>query len=160
MLSALIGTERVGCSGVAALQLEYRVDPIGPHGMVDRGPSKDGAVEILGGGLVGGAELDPAKRSGEMLVDVGHGEVSLHQGGRAGCHREMKQEALTAEIAEFLESGLSREPLSFSEQAYDAACGKENFPGHRQGSGYGLQARIVTPTAKLVSTLHSRNDQS
>jgi hypothetical protein len=32
------------------------------------------------------------------------------------------------------------EPISFSEQAYDAACGKENSPGHRQGSGYGLQA--------------------
>jgi hypothetical protein len=42
-------------------------------------------------------KLNPAKRTGGVLVDVCHSGKSLHQVGLAGCQREMK--AKTAESA-------------------------------------------------------------
>ncbi len=60
-LLALIGAQRVTRSGVAAIELENRVDLARPHGIVVGSPSKNCTVEFLGGVLVGGARVQPSK---------------------------------------------------------------------------------------------------
>jgi hypothetical protein len=36
-------------------------------------PSEKIGIEILGGGLVGGGQFEPAERGNRVFVDVGHG---------------------------------------------------------------------------------------
>lgn len=48
-------------------RLKKRED--GPLGVGDA-PSEQLAIEILGGGLVGGGQFDPAESAGRILIDV------------------------------------------------------------------------------------------
>jgi hypothetical protein len=81
------------CGGIASFDLENRIDLVGADGKVLRGPAKDFGIEILGGSLVGGGELDPGKcawgvsfdgrYSGESVLPGGEGSKTWRILGRA-----------------------------------------------------------------------------
>ncbi len=71
-LVKLVRTKGAGGRGVASLELEDGVNPVGAHGNVVGGPAEDFFVEGLGGGLVGGGKFDPAEVARGVFFDVWH----------------------------------------------------------------------------------------
>src|SRR5437588_671199 len=68
----LLVTKCVGRRGVAPLELENGVEIVWTDGSVLEGPAKNLPIEISSGGLVRGAEFNPAKFSRKVFLDVRH----------------------------------------------------------------------------------------
>jgi hypothetical protein len=79
-----VGTKFVASCGVAPFELEYGVNLVRADGHVLGGPAEDLKIEIRGGGLVGGAEFDPAKFAGSVFFDVRHNAGSVLPGRDGG----------------------------------------------------------------------------
>src|SRR5579871_310158 len=78
-------SDRKTPSGVFSVDLEHGVVAVGSHRIVDGFPTEQVTVELLGGGLIGGSEFQPAERSRGMLFDVGHESILPF-----ACHLEIR----------------------------------------------------------------------
>src|SRR6476469_10717856 len=84
-LRALLLAHGISGSGVAAGEFEHRIKIVGPHGTIFHGPAEERRVESFSCILVRSGQLNPAKRTCGMLIDICHSSKSIRPRACEAC---------------------------------------------------------------------------